>query len=197
MENNIGNITKVIYRIKYTHNVLSDISNNAISQLLIMEEEFKRFVESIDMSFKSGGYMDIWKYENERYFFVVASYLNPLNIKELLNSVTRETSISLLKIAETELVLNQLKRKNYIDSNASKLFILEDEPEEEVNMDTFLNYIIEEYKSYTSSYYGNTQDIIKLYDEFNVLNYWQSTIISNHKCYSILYLIIAKILCLE
>lgn len=64
-------------------------------------------------------------------------------------------------------------------------------------MDIFLNYIIEQYNEFTSSYYGDSQDVIEMYDNFNLLAYWKASLIRNHQCFNVFNVLIEKYLCIE
>lgn len=198
MKNSIGNISKIMFRIKYTYSRVVTISNNIINELLIMVNEFTLFIATIHKHFQNSGYMDINNYESEKHILIITSWLNPLNVKELLNSETKLIFLEELKSVESEQRMHIPKKRRYINSTASDLFILDNEIENyERDIDSFLNYIIEIYKDFASTYYNESQDIIEKYDKFDVISYWKTSVVNKHNCYDILQLIIQKYLCID
>lgn len=82
MTNNKGNISKVVYRIKYTVSRVLEISYKTINTIVIMKVEFKD-ISSIEKHFINNGYLEISNFEKEN--FIIYLWLNILNIKKLLD----------------------------------------------------------------------------------------------------------------
>lgn len=163
-----------------------------------MVDEFTIFTETLKKHFVFHGYMDVDNYEAEKHVLIITSWINPLNIKKLLNSNTQSIFLEEMKLTESELIVNAPKRNFFVNTIASNLFVLSsDGTDNGTDLNLFLKLLIDTYIEFATEYFEDSQDIIEMYDKFEVLSYWSSSPVRNHSCYNIIHTIIQKYLCVE
>lgn len=167
-----GSLSKIITRLSYSKDKIECIMNESCeindTHLII----FKRFSHSLIKMFGNKNYLDVMRDSAEYDIVLIASFLNPLNVKMLQseeNYIYFSNKISNTTINDSY----NLKRKRDNDVIAKKIFICT-ENNESINEDTsVIDSYIDICKNYSEKYINESNlSLIETYDHFNPLKFW-------------------------